>query len=225
VRKDPQKVRSWTWPHYTLARAALFPALFHCAGGWRVCGREHVPLRGGALIAANHVSYMDPPAIGAALPRRTYYFAKKELFQVPIFDWLIRTTYAFPVDREGDDKVAFRHAVNLLKEGELLTVFPEGGRSPDGTLQPGGRGAALIAARAGAPIIPCAVGGTNLLLPPHAKCLHRALIQVSFGPPIETRADDPLHKVGLQEITDQVMAEIARLQAEQAEWRAAQRRR
>jgi 1-acyl-sn-glycerol-3-phosphate acyltransferase len=214
--KDPEPVRAWTWPHYTLARVILFPTLFRLTGGFRVTGREHIPPRGPALIAANHLSFLDPPAVGSALPRRTYYFAKKELF-VPVFGRIIRSCYAFPVDREGDDKAAFRHAIHLLQAGEILTVFPEGGRSEDGSLQTGGRGAALIAARAGVPIIPCALSGTDQVLPLHAKFLHRGFIQVSFAPPIPTRggAAGRATKLDLQAITDQVMAEIARLRAEQ----------
>jgi 1-acyl-sn-glycerol-3-phosphate acyltransferase len=224
--RSPEPPRAWTWPHYWFAARIFFPAIFTLAGGWRVTGREYVPRSGAALIAANHISFLDPPTVGTAVRyRRTYYFAKQELFTNWFFGGLIRKCYAFPVDREGDDKEAFRHAIDLLKAGELLTVFPEGGRSPDGTLQPFGRGAALIAARAGAPIIPCALSGTDELLPRHAKRLHRGYIQVGFAPPIETRAQEGAGKLGLQEITDRVAAEIRRMQAEQQTWRAAHRGR
>ena len=142
------------------------------------------------------------------------------------------------MDREGDDKAAFRNAIDLLKAGELLTVFPEGGRSEDGSLQSGGRGAALIAARAGAPIVPCALSGTDEVLPRHAKYLHRGFIQVSFAPPIATRiapavsgpspgpatrdprpATSRATKLDLEAITAQVMSEISRMLAEQEEYR------
>ena len=221
MKRDPEPVRAWTWPHYRFASHVLFPAMFRLAGGWRVTGREHIPRTGGALLAANHISYLDPPAVGTGVRwRRTYYFAKKELFANPLFGRIIRSCYAFPVDREGDDKEAFRHAIALLRAGELLTVYPEGGRSPDGTLQPLGRGAALIAARAGAPIIPCALYGTDHVLPIHATRLHSGFIQISFAPPLETRAREGASKVGLQEITDRIGEEIRRMQAEQAQWRA-----
>jgi 1-acyl-sn-glycerol-3-phosphate acyltransferase len=220
MRRDPEPVRRWTWPHYRFASHVFLPALFTLAGGWRVTGREHVPRTGPALIAANHISFLDPPTVGAAIRfRRTYYFAKQELFRIPLFGWLIRKCYAFPVDREGDDKEAFRHAINLLKAGELLTVFPEGGRSPDGSLQPFARGAALIAARAGAPIIPCALSGTDRVLPRGARFLHRGFIQVSFARPIETRGHAGDSKLGLQEITDCVAEEIRRMREEQAQFR------
>lgn len=219
MTKEPEPVRSWTWPHYTFARVVFLPLLFRLCGGWRVVGQEHIPDEGGALIAANHISYLDPPAVGAALPRRTYYLAKKELFALPLFGRFIRRCYALPVDREGNDKQAFRHAIRLLQAGELLTVFPEGTRSADGSLQAGRRGAALIAARAGVPLIPGSVCDTDQVLPRGAKFLHRGLIQVSFGPAMPTRGtSEPTTKVHLNEITQQLMQEIAHLRAEQEEW-------
>ena len=224
MRKEPEPVRWWTWPHYIFVASFLFPTTFRLAGGWRVVGREYVPRHGGALIAANHTSFLDPPLVGAAVPRRTYYFAKRELFEIPVFGWLLRKCYAFPVDREGDDKTAFRHAIALLQAGELLVVFPEGGRSPDGTLQEGGRGAALIAARAGVPIIPCALSGTDQVLPREARFLHRGFTQASFAPPISTREEGRANKAGLQEITGRVMAEIARMREEQQEYLAERKR-
>ena len=84
MNKGPEPVREWTWPHYSFARVAMFPAMFKLLGGYRVTGAEYVPRTGGALLAANHLSYLDPPAVGTALSRRTYYFAKKELFAIPL---------------------------------------------------------------------------------------------------------------------------------------------
>ncbi len=216
MHKTPEPIRSWTWPHYQALHVFL-RALLRLLGGWRVMGRDNVPETGGAVIASNHVSYLDPPAIGSALLRRTYSFAKKELFEIPIFGWIIRKCYAFPVDREISDIAAFRHAIRLLQAGELLLVFPEGGRSADGELEQGKVGAALIASRAGVPIIPCALHGTDRVLPRGAWYLHRGTVQVSFGEPItfdkfESRR---LHKEQLQEVTDQAMASIARMRREQ----------
>ena len=93
MRRTPEPPRWFTWPHYTLVRRGL-PALWALCGGWRVDGAEHIPRQGGAVIAPNHVSYFDPPAVGASLPRRTYYMAKRELFEVPVLGWLIRKSYA-----------------------------------------------------------------------------------------------------------------------------------
>ncbi len=219
MHKAPEPIRSWTWPHY-LALHVFPPLLLRLLGGWRVVGQDNVPSSGGAVIAPNHVSYLDPPVMAGALPRRTYSFAKKELFEIPILGWIIRKCYAFPVDREISDIGAFRHAIRLLQAGELLLVFPEGGRSADGELEEGKVGAALIASRAGVPMIPCALHGTDQVLPRGAWYLHRGTVQVSFGEPItfdkfESRR---LHKEQLQEVTRQVMTSIARMRREQEEF-------
>jgi len=219
MRKTPEPIRSWTWPHYQAVHLFL-PMLLRLLGGWRVVGRDNVPGSGGAVIAPNHVSYLDPPAVGSALPRRTYYFAKKELFQIPAFGWIIRKCYAFPVDREASDLAAFRHAIRLLQAGELLVVFPEGGRSADGGLEEGKVGATLIASRAGVPLIPCALHGTDQVLPRGGWYLHRGTVKVSFGEPItfdefESRR---LNKDQLLDVTDQAMASIAQMQREQEEF-------
>ena len=97
MSKQPQAPRSWTWPHYYVCRV-IGRCLFRLAGGLEVLGRENLP-EGGALLAANHVSYADPPAVGCALHERCYYFAKRQLFEIPLFGPFIRTLYAFPVDR------------------------------------------------------------------------------------------------------------------------------
>ena len=219
MRKEPEPIRSWTWPHYRLVCWSL-PPLCRLLGGWRVVGQENVPRSGGAVIAANHLSYLDPPAVGSALPRRTYYFAKKELFQIPIFGWLIRRCYAFPVDREIGDVAAFRHAIRLLRAGELLVVFPEGGRSQDGELEEAKVGAAMIASRGHVPVIPCALSGTDQVLPRGAWYLHRGFVQVSFGPPVtcDEYGATRLSKAQLLEVTERVMNNIAAMRAEQAEF-------
>ena len=225
MRKAPEPIRSWTWPHYEMLRCCM-PVLLRMLGGWRVVGRENVPQTGGAVIAPNHVSYLDPPTIAGALPRRTYSFAKKELFEIPIFGWIIRKCYAFPVDRESNDVAAFRHAIKVLQAGELLLVFPEGGRSRDGSLEEGKVGAALIASRAGVPIVPCALYATDQVLPRGAWYLHRGVVQVSFGEPIsfDECPSKRLNKDQLREVTTQVMSSIAQMRAEQEEFATARHR-
>jgi len=217
MRKTPEPVRRWTWPHYYLG-AWLGRTICRLAGGYRVTGREHVPKTGGAVICANHISYLDPPVLGSGLtPRRAYYMAKKELFQNPILGWLIRTCYAFPVDRGTTDREAIRHGIELLQAGELLVVFPEGGRSPDGSIQPGNVGPALMATRAGVPIIPAAIKGTNQVMPRGKGGLHRGRVQVDYGPALSPARFAPgrADKRALQEFTEAVMQAIEDLQKQQ----------
>ena len=226
MRKEPEPIRSWTWPHYEMVRIFL-PRLWRLFGGWRFEGQEHIPETGGAVIAPNHVSFFDPPAVGSSLPRRVYYFAKKELFEIPLFSWLIHKCYAFPVNREASDLTAFRHAIRLLQSGELLVVFPEGGRSQDGTLEEAGIGAALIASRAGVPIIPCSLWGTDHVLPRGAWFLHTGLVQVSFGAPItyEEYGSRRPTKAELQQVTERLMSVIEELRAAQQQFAAQRKQR
>ena len=104
--------------------------------GYRVVGAERIPATGPLIIACNHVSYFDPPALGAAVPRPVSYMAKSELFAIPVLGPLIRALGAFPVDRSRGDVAAMRAAVRLLQGGAVFGIFPEGGRNIDGSKKP-----------------------------------------------------------------------------------------
>lgn len=208
--------RRWTWPHYRFAQW-IIPKLTTVRGGWRIRGAEHVPDEGGALIAANHLSHLDPPVVGSAIRRRTYYFAAAYLFKNPVFGFIIRKCYAFPVKRGAADRGALKAAIELLGHGELLTMFPEGTRSRTGELAAFDLGAALAASRAHVPIVPCAISGTELALPRDAKRITRGKIAVSFAEPIDTmQFGEKPRKEELQAITDQVEAAVREMKAEQA---------
>ncbi len=215
MRKEPEPVRNWTWPHYWFLQF-LLPKVLRLYGGFEVYGHENVPETGGAIIAANHTSYLDPPAMCGAMRRRTYYFAKRELFEIPILGWIIRKYYAFPVDRESVDRTAIRNAVKILRAGELLTLFPEGARSPDGSLQEGSAGVAFIAKQAGVPIVPCALKGVEVVFPRGAWYLHRGKIAVRFGKAIDVAdfASEEGAKAGMVAATKAVMASIAKMRGE-----------
>ncbi len=178
-------------------------------------GRENVP-EGGALIASNHISYLDPPVVASALPRRTYLVAKRELFEIPLFGWFIRKNYAFPVERDSADRTAMRHAVKLLQAGELVTMFPGGERSPDGSVQEGLPGAGFIAQLAGVGIVPCALKGTEQVLPRGAWYLHRGKVAVRFGEPIHVRSPEGAggRKAAVLAATEAVMQRITEMRVE-----------
>lgn len=212
--------RSWTWPHYRFIQW-LVPTVCRLCGGHCVRGAENVPDEGGALIASNHVSHLDPPVVGTAIRRRSYYFAAAELFRNPIFGGFIRKCYAFPVRRGEADRSALKAAIQLLEMGELLTMFPEGTRSHTGEISEFDLGAALAASRARVPIIPCALSGTNLILPRGAKWLRRGRVAVTFGEPIDTlKYGEKPGKEDLRRITEEVEASVRSMQAEQRAWLA-----
>lgn len=138
----------------------LFRWVFQLAQPGRVEGDAHVPLQGGCLLAANHVSFLDPPALGSALSHRQVHFmAKQELFQKPLLGRLIRALGSFPVERGQVDRAALRQALELLKSGHVVGIFPEGTRGPGGPkMLPWHPGIALLAHQAQVPIVPVAIG-------------------------------------------------------------------
>src|SRR5512139_2385233 len=93
-------------------------------GGVVVKGRENIPREGGVIIAANHISYIDPPLLGAVLPRRATFLARKGLFEIPVLSWGMRQT-AIPVDREKTQPSTIKESVRRLKKGEVIVLFPE----------------------------------------------------------------------------------------------------
>lgn len=225
----PASDRRWRWHHpepgaptwwrraaYWFGKNVVFRwLLIPLTGGRSVHGVENVPRHGGAVLAPNHISFADPPWIGSAVPRRVYFMAKRELFEAPVFGRIIHSVFAYPVDREAADRAAIRHAIDLVTRGELLLVFPEGGRSETGEVGEGGIAPAMIAGRAGVPLIPAAVLGTDRVLPRHSKRLHRAHTTVAFGEPIlvEPDADGHLSRDALEAATATLMARIRDLRA------------
>lgn len=129
--------------------------------GWsfRVHGRRNLPAKGPVLIIANHQSFLDPPAIGAACNRHIVYLARKTLFNNPAFSFLIRTLKAIPIDQEGIAKDGIRGILAKLEEGWPVLVFPEGSRCDDGSMLPLAPGISLLIKRVRCPIVPVGIAG------------------------------------------------------------------
>ncbi|MGB9885949.1 MAG: lysophospholipid acyltransferase family protein [Moorellales bacterium] len=159
----------------------IFWVFFTVFCRWEVTGRENVPRRGPVVVVSNHISLWDPIAVGVALPRRVYFMAKEELFRLPLVGLVLRGLGAFPVRRGEADLAAMRQALRLLRQGKVVGIFPEGGRSRRGTLEEFQRGAALLALRTQAPLLPVALIGTNRILG-RRGAFYRFKVRV--GPPI-----------------------------------------
>jgi len=189
--------------------------------GWRphVEGLEFIPKTGGAIFAGNHVSVADELFLGAVVPRHIAFWAKSEYFVgTGLSGWFTRTLLeglgAISVERGGGRAAltAFDGAIPVLKAGDMVAVYPEGTRSPDGRLYRGRTGVARLGVAAGVPIVPVGMLGTDRVQPigqPYPM-LFRGKVTIKFGKPIETagRADD---RTSLRALTDEVMAEIQKL--------------
>lgn len=174
---------------------------------WEVNGEENLPRRGGVLVVSNHTSYWDPVVVGCALRRRVYFMAKAELFKIPLLGFIIKALGAFPVRRDGADRASIRRALELLRAGEVVGIFPEGTRSHHGELLEPHLGAAMLALKGGVPMLPVAVIGSRGVF---------GKVRVAIGKPMEFPAlyQRKVAKTELQTVSREVMAEISRLLAE-----------
>ncbi|MBC8103695.1 MAG: 1-acyl-sn-glycerol-3-phosphate acyltransferase [Cytophagales bacterium] len=172
-----------TWPLMKLFMRTAFGVL----GGFRRSGVSNVPARGGVLLCPNHFSDADPAAVAVALPRNAWFMAKAELFEVPVLGALMRLWHGFPVKRDSADRSALRRAEELLKAGEVVVIFPEGGGNPHGLLQPLHPGALMVALRAKVPVVPVALVNTSEIWTYGAPLPRRSGIPVlvTFGPALD----------------------------------------
>jgi len=154
----------------------------HLMGGLYVVGEENVPATGPVLMVSNHTSYLDPVAIGDASPRRVVFMAKAELFQNSLLSFLLRGVDSFPVRRGEPDRQAFKRTLEMLGEGRVVCIFPEGTRQDEATLGEAEPGAALFAIKTGCPVVPVFVSGASRMLGRGGR-LRRAKVKVAFGKP------------------------------------------
>lgn len=168
---------------YAISKLSLWLVLrLWC--GLQVRGQHHVPARGAFILAGNHVSYLDPPTLGAACPRRLRFLGRNTLFRHPLLGGYLRAIGVIPLARGEHDPRALRQALQRLRQGEPVAIFPEGHRQLSGALGAARRGVGLLAMAAKAPIVPVLLQGTRDALPPGSGWLRRAKIRVAFGPPI-----------------------------------------
>jgi len=148
---------------------------------YKVVGRRNVPKEGPAILACNHVSYLDPPIAATGLWRKVRFAARESLFKNRWASWWLRGMQAFPISREVLDRRTLRVILSFLEQGELVLLFPEGTRSWDGELQGSKPGVGLIAHMSRAPVIPVYVGGTFEAFPRGAKRLKFVPLSARYG--------------------------------------------
>jgi 1-acyl-sn-glycerol-3-phosphate acyltransferase len=145
-------------------------------------GAGNTPLNGPVLLVANHASNLDPTTIACGLPRQVHFLAKDEIFR-GLFGAFLRKVNAHPINRSGVDRAALKRCVDLVREGHMLLMFPEGTRTRDGQLLPAKPGAAMIATQAEAMILPVYISGTLHAMPKGAKFIHPVKVRVFVGKP------------------------------------------
>jgi 1-acyl-sn-glycerol-3-phosphate acyltransferase len=187
-------------------------------------GVNNVPEEGPAILASNHLSYADWMFMPLTLQRRVTFVAKAEYFTSPgIKGWFQKLFFAgagqVPIDRSGKDAAegAMKSARTILESGELFGIYPEGTRSHDGKLYRGKTGVARLALVTGAPVVPCAVVGTDVVAPPGKKFGSFTRPIVRFGKPLDFSRYEGLEddRYILRSITDEIMYEIMRLSGQE----------
>lgn len=197
-------------PFYRVCRAGLrllARGLFRL----EVWGSDGVPATGGIILAANHVSLLDPIVVGASLQRSVHYLGKEELFRSQGLAWLLRHLHAIPVSRDRLSPSTVKGAARLLEEGKILLVFPEGTRGDGRVLGAGRPGIGVLAARTGVPTVPVFHCGAERILPRGARWPRRGRLRVWFGLPLRFVAGPGDEREAIRRFSEQVMGEIARL--------------
>lgn len=199
---------------YAFLRGLMrFMTSVYLVGLFHVEGIENVPRTGALIVCPNHFGTLDPPMVPAFLPRSdTWSMAKSEYFKKAWMRWLFTAYHSFPVVRHTADRAALRRSFDLLKEGQVLIVYPEGTRVEAGVLSQPEPGAGFIAQKAGCPVLPVAVTGTAECMPKGTIWPRRVPVTLRFGKPFlirQRRASGD--RVSHEEAADAIMLEIAEL--------------
>jgi 1-acyl-sn-glycerol-3-phosphate acyltransferase len=168
---------------YSITKWVLWPIvwLFFRPKG---IGSDSIPEGGAALLACNHVSYLDPLLLGIVTPKRVFFIAREDLFRHWLLGFVLRLSRTIPLDRNGFDHKAIRIAIRYLNQGRVLCLFPEGTRSSDGRVRGGQVGIGFLSVKTNTPVIPAYIHGTHKALPRGQRRIRPYPIRVIYGKPI-----------------------------------------
>ena len=197
---------------YTVMRA-LVVGLAVAFTRTRVIGRHNVPASGPFLLAPIHRSNIDTPLAAAVTRRRMRFMGKDSLWKVTPIGWIISALGAFPVARGTADREALKRCIAVLEAGEPLVLFPEGTRQSGPVVQPLFDGAAYVAVKAGVPIIPVGIGGSERVMPKGSRMLYPRKCVVIVGEPIVASLDESgrVPRSAVKDVTERLSSELQRL--------------
>lgn len=165
-------------------------------------GLENLPLNGNAIITANHSSYLDPVVVSVVIPKRIKWIIQKPVYHLWWLKWLFILTGMIP------ENGAIEKSLSSLKNGEVLGIFPEGGRSRNGSLRPGQNGVAILALKSAVPVIPCAIHGAFEAYPPTALFPRPYHIEILIGKPVKFEAVEMPDELAITAALDKIMSAI-----------------
>jgi 1-acyl-sn-glycerol-3-phosphate acyltransferase len=183
---------------------------------FRVIHRDRIIEEGGAILAMNHQSYLDPPLAGIACRREIHFLARKSLLQWPLLGSVFPKVNVIPVNQERADMSALKAVVKLVRAGDCTVIFPEGSRTPDGRILPAQPGLGLVIAKTLAPVVPMRIFGAREAFPRAGTPRLFTTITLVVGEPIWFREADLVGegKELYQRLSDQIMARIATIRNE-----------
>jgi len=170
-----------------------------------VTGAEKIPKKGRLILCSNHISYADPVIIEAYFPGIIFFMAKVEIFRNSFFTSFLKYFNAFPVNRNSFDRQALRHSALILENDQVVGIFPEGTRSPEGVIKEGQKGLGLISVMAGSDILPMAISGTNRIVQKPHRRFFFPRVRLAFGDII--KVDPIIKKYGSKNSIDVIVAQ------------------
>lgn len=179
----------------------------------RVVGKHNIPKSGPFLLAPIHRSNIDTPLAAAVTSRRMRFMGKDSIWKIKPIGWIISSLGAFPVTRGSADREALKRCIAVLESGEPLVLFPEGTRQSGPVVQPLFDGAAYVAVKAGVPIIPVGIGGSEGVMPKGSKMIYPRKCVLVVGEPIVAVADESgrIPRSAVKDITERLTVDLQRL--------------
>lgn len=204
--KKPQ--RKWHEKFLYVVLNNFFRCLWLVYFGFRVFSSNRYPKEGPILICSNHQSHLDPILVGNSCSRYVSFVARESLFKNRIFGWLITALGAFPINRDAG-LGGIKNTLKKLKQGEVVLIFPEGTRTPDGEIKEFKPGFCAIARRAKVPIVPVAIEGAYEAWPKSTRYPRPKRVKLKVGEPITV---DEIQSLSDEQLTSKVQASVEQLQ-------------